>query len=165
MASAAARIQALSGGKPLLNPVRATPVAKRIRRRRVFTVDYDEATGLISCSCGGFLTVADVRAYQAASLAAIERARAAFGHVKMVIASPDAMVQSAEVMKEVGQSMWPMTDPRDRMAVIVASSLAKIQASRTFTDDRIQAFLSESAALTWLMADRQAAAAAQASLA
>lgn len=120
----------------------------------MFTVTYEEQNGLVRCTCSGFLTIEDVRAYHAESLKAIARARSAFGHVKMIVQSVDSQVQSPEVMKEVEATMWPMTDPHDRLAVIVSSSLSKMQFSRTIQSPQVQAFLSDSAALLWVMADR-----------
>ena len=128
---------------------------------KTFCVEYDKRNGIIHCSCSGFLLVGDVDDYHAAVLAAMAEARRDRGFVKMIVISIDSRVQSGEVMERALQLLWPMAHPNDRMALIVDSSLAKLLASRLMDTDQRKAFLSESAALTWLMADQQAAASSQ----
>lgn len=116
----------------------------------MFTVDYDDRIGIIRCRSEGFLTVADVHEYGRISADAVTRCRRKFGKVRMMVHSMESTVQSAEVMAAVADSNWEMTDPGDRMAVVVRTMLAKLQAARTFQSDRTKVFLTEAEALRWI---------------
>lgn len=120
----------------------------------MFSVDYDHESGLITCTCAGFLTIADVQSYEKELREAMPRSRQRFGHLRILVISIDSCVQSAEVMEAVARGRIPMTAPDDRMAVVVSSNLAKFQAARFFTSDKEKAFTSKAEAVAWLMADR-----------
>lgn len=124
----------------------------------MFNVSHDDESGLITCMCQGFLTVADVYHYQIELKNAVPRSRARFGYVRILVLSLDSCIQSTEVMEAVGKARCPMSDPRDRMAVVVSSSLAKMQAARVIASDQERTFLSKSEAMAWLMADQATAA-------
>ena len=99
-------------------------------------VDYDPRTGIVRCSCNGFLVVEDVRDYHAAVIRAISVARRDRGFVKLLVVSIDSRIQSAEVIQEASKLMWPMVHPSDRMAILVSSSLAKMQVTRLLTTEQ-----------------------------
>jgi hypothetical protein len=121
----------------------------------MFTVDYDEAAGVVRCSCQGFLTLEDVQHYEMQVQDAVARCRRKEGDVRMLVLSLDAVVQSVEVAERARAGMSWMTSPHDRLAVVVASSLARLQADRMFESTRQRAFVSEVAAMEWLLADRR----------
>ena len=119
----------------------------------MFTVAYDEMTGLVECGCEGFLTLAEVREYGVRTADAAKRCRARFGHVRMFVQSFDSTIQSAEVMEEANKFNWEMSDPRDRMAISVSTALARMQARRYYQSPQVGIFLSREAAMKWLDAE------------
>ena len=126
----------------------------------MFTVDYEEAAGIVRYTSGGFLSLDEVRSYGLAVQDALARSRRRFGSVRMLVLSVDSVIQSAEVMEAVREDTAWMSDPDDRMAIVISSSLARMQAARTFGTDRQRAFATEAEARTWLGMDRPGAQAA-----
>lgn len=118
----------------------------------MLTAHYDKKTGLIRSHSSGFLEVEEVRRYLADLKSAVSEARRHSGAVRLLIDSTGSVVQSAEVMEEFMRAESLITGANDRMALIVPSSLSRIQASRNFSSDREKAFTSEAEALEWLKA-------------
>lgn len=73
--------------------------------------------------------------------------------MKMLVVT-DGQVQSAEAMKLVGTQRARTASPYDRRAFVLPTSLQKLQVSRIFNSPIEQCFVSEGAAITWLLADR-----------
>lgn len=121
----------------------------------MFDVAYDPLTGLITCTVSGFLTLEDVRVHMHILRTAMDRARRARSHVRILVLAYDLPVQKSEVA-EKGRWIRQQTlalKQGDRMAYVFSSSLTKMQATRTFDLDHTRAFLSEPEARGWLMAD------------
>jgi hypothetical protein len=116
----------------------------------MFTVAYDEKTGLIECGCEGFLALAEIREYGVRAADAAKRCRARFGFVRMFVHSFDSTIQTAEVMEEANKTNWEMSDPRDRMAILVSTALARLQALRYYRSPQVGIFLSREEAIDWL---------------
>ena len=114
------------------------------------TVGYDAAGGLVRTLCAGFLTIEDVRRWGAGLSVAHAEARRADKPVLHLVIALDSPVQSGEVIAEFAKIDIHPAGPRDRMAVVVSSSLARMQAARNFADSREQAFLAEAEAIAWL---------------
>lgn len=124
----------------------------------MFTVEYDERTGIVRCAGSGFMSVETIREVGPRVHAACDRARREHGRMCMLVYSPGAVVQSGEVMEQVGRNGLPIKDARDRMAVVVESSLVKLQATRTLRHEQIRLFATEAEATAWLRSDIAAAA-------
>jgi len=121
----------------------------------MITARYDEESDLVRVRSEGFLTIGDVQRYGMEFRDAIQRARHRTGCGKVLVESSE-VVQSADVV-EAFVKLQPLIDPdADRLAVMVSSSLRKMQVKRGLVSANQQAFLSESAAMTWLFA-REAA--------
>lgn len=126
----------------------------------MITARYDEESDLVRVRSEGFLTTADVQRYGMELRDAIQRARYRTGCGKVLVATSD-VVQSADVM-EAFVKLQPLIDPNsDRLAVMVSSSLSKMQVRRSLVSANQQAFLSESAAMTWLFAGAAASESVQ----
>ena len=118
-----------------------------------FEFRFDEEQGVLHCKANGFFTVEEVRAFGVAMRRHADIARRAHGYCRLLIDSSDGVVQSNEVIEEFPRFPPMIQCPGDKKAVVVSSSLAKVQARRTFHSDREQAFVSMTAATAWLMAD------------
>lgn len=119
----------------------------------MFTFELDQKTGVLRSHLTGFWSLAYACKYVAELLALAPVARSRFRHLKVLIDARDLPVQPAEVSAVmVGLDAKLLREPDDRFACVVASSLLKIQAQRTLTMDAGRVFISETAALTWLLA-------------
>jgi len=83
---------------------------------------------------------------------AAREARNHSGRCLIFVNSIRAAVQSREVIDEILKHPRFISGMCDRMAVYVDSSLKKMQIARLFSSDQEKAFVSLSAALTWLHA-------------
>jgi len=125
----------------------------------MFSVNYDDNSGIISCTSGGFLTVAEVHECANAVHESMGRSRREFGRVAMLVISNNTAVQSADVM-EATKANFRRFGPGDRLAAVVSSQLAKMQAGRTFDAERFRTFASEGEARAWLIAEQPVRSAA-----
>lgn len=125
----------------------------------MLTAEYDSEAGLIRCMSEGFLTIADVEQFAAKSQHVVALSRRQYGYIRVLFRKTDTAVQSTEVVEALARQRWPMADPRDRVALIVTSPLAKLQAARTFRSEHDRAFTSEAEALAWLTLDHPTPAA------
>ena len=121
----------------------------------MFTVDYDETTGILRCVHARFLSVEESEQYRRAVESAARRATCEFGSVAMLaLADGDFQVQKPEVM-EAARKGWESRGPDDRMAVFSSSALLRLQAKRIFSSvDTVEVFASEEDAKAWLIASR-----------
>jgi hypothetical protein len=81
-----------------------------------------------------------------------EAARERFGRFRMLADLRSAGSMPADVAARFPQPGEVLKGERERYAVIVETSLAKVNARRWFDDVRFQPFLSANAAETWLAA-------------
>jgi hypothetical protein len=119
----------------------------------MFAVEYDETLGIVRCRVRKPFSVFSVQSAAEQAKAAINRCRAENGDVKALVVC-DTEVQHGEVMDASVRQRAKMSGQFDRMAFIFPSSVAKAEVSQYFNPDREKAFLSENAAITWLLADR-----------
>lgn len=118
----------------------------------MFTVAYDEAAGIVRCTTMGFYSVAEVLENARRVRDAVARCQREFGSVAMLILASEASVQSKEVMEASQKDQWRV-GPGDRMAIVLTSALARMQAARTFVSDQEKLFQTEAEAVDWLMAE------------
>ena len=119
-----------------------------------FSVEFDQAVGIIRCHIEGFLSDSQVKSIIAATKIAKESCERLHGDMKMLVVT-DGQVQSMEAMKMVGAQRAKIASPYDRRAFVLPTSLQKLQVSRIFNSPIEQWFVSEKAAITWLLADRE----------
>ncbi|MDQ2764693.1 MAG: hypothetical protein M3Y22_14820 [Pseudomonadota bacterium] len=72
--------------------------------------------------------------------------------VKMIVDLRTSSVQSFETTERMKVGAASVTEPGDRMAIIVDSSLAKMQMRRTIGDAQHEFFVSHNAAVQWVLA-------------
>lgn len=127
----------------------------------MFEFSQDDEARIVRVVVGDFWTVEEARDFANHYRENVRIARAQWGVVRMLVDARASPVQATEVAQEyVGLHRTAMTDPRDRVAVIVATSLVKMQTRRVLTEEMSEAtdagnvFVSPEAAETWLCADK-----------
>ena len=115
----------------------------------IYTLDLDEAAGIIRAVVHGFWTLAEADAYIADLSLLVARVRARSPRVKVLIDRRFAPIQSTEVAERLGAAN-SLFQPGDSFAFVVDSYLAKAQLRRLFVLDYSKAFMSLDAAETWL---------------
>lgn len=111
----------------------------------------EEKTGIVRASLEGFWTVDTVDSYWNILEDRIKRSQDAHGRLLMVMDCTRLQVQPNDVvarMEERGVKL--ISNERDRIAVIVDSSLLKMQGKRVLDSSQIQNFGSQSEAEKWL---------------
>jgi hypothetical protein len=119
----------------------------------MLTVDYDDVRGLVRLSDKGFYSPQDEAIAASAARPALAMCRATTGDLKLLVIC-DAQVQKPEVMEAAAKRSMGLHG-RDRAAYVFPTSLAKMQGSRFFNGPNTKCFLSENAAVTWLLAERE----------
>ncbi|MGY2733788.1 hypothetical protein [Sphingomonas sp. UYP23] len=120
----------------------------------MFSVEFDRTAGIIRCRIEGFLLSDQVNSIIQATKLAKETCKHLHGDMKMLVVT-DGQVQSVEAMKTVAVQRADKISIYDRRAFVLPTSLQKLQVSRTFNLPTEQCFISEKAAITWLLADRE----------
>jgi hypothetical protein len=118
----------------------------------MFSFMLDEAAGVLRVATEGSWTVDEARRFRAGLLDRTEAMRRRFDCARILIDASRSPAQSPEVLAQLDMNDELIVDPRDRMAVIVASSLVKMQSKQMLPSSQADAFLSPSAAETWLRA-------------
>ena len=118
-----------------------------------------DPSGVLEVEASGFWTVVEADQYMSELTARLTATRARYGYALVLVDGRQAQVQTAEVMKRMSHIQQVLiSNDRDRAAYIVTSSLAKMQAQRLSTSERLKVFLSPTAARIWLLAYENAAA-------
>ncbi|WP_143011840.1 STAS/SEC14 domain-containing protein [Sphingomonas sp. YR710] len=119
----------------------------------MLTLEYDAELKIIKGVSAGFLTVEDVEDY-AQKLARLTcQARESDGVVRLCLDSRESLIQSQEVMAAFACLPSMISSPSDRVAVVVSSSLAKLQMKRNFNSQHERTFTSVETAVAWLRSD------------
>jgi hypothetical protein len=118
----------------------------------LFSVREDPAAGIAQLQAVGFWTVAEAHQFVSVLTKVIVRLRQAYGSARILSDISGMPVQSDDVARCLGDANARLFEPSDRLAVIVDSYLVRGQWRRQFSRDNSQAFLSPSAAETWLRA-------------
>jgi hypothetical protein len=118
---------------------------------RAFAVRYDAPSGVVRVTREGPLSDGDFVRYRDALAHALHEVRAVTPAARVLVDARGIEAlppNSADRLAEMGR----LFSPDDRIAVIVGSSLLKIEARRIAHSASVQNFVSENAAWTWLMA-------------
>jgi hypothetical protein len=132
-------------------------IAERTGR---FRVSRDLQNGLIKAELQGFWEVGDAAAFGPAVMKATNEVAARHGRISLIVDASDAPVQMSDVIEQSSSWSHALSSPGNRVAVIVSSSLTKLQIARRISEksDDIRFFTSAEAAEHWLRADVTAVA-------
>jgi hypothetical protein len=100
-------------------------------------------------------TVDDVKRFNADVAKAVDVAVARYGKVRLLVDSRMLSIVPPEIAQHFDKPEQMLRKPEDRYALVVGSTLAKLQARRVMgDDDRVRTFLSMDAAEEWLLGDQ-----------
>lgn len=113
----------------------------------------DEASGILFVETSGFWSRATAISFKNELKHRLDASRRDLGYALSLIDGRASVVQSAEVMTILADiEKVAVSGDNDRSALILTSSLLKMQAQRSMVTSRSMAFLSFDAARTWLLA-------------
>lgn len=119
----------------------------------MYSVAYDSANGIIRMVVEGFWDVQTVDDFADEMMPMMALAKARSGRVFILSDARKFPVQSAEVGAAFGRSEATMGQLRDRMAMVVGSTLAKMQGERAVAGSSTAFFSSIEDAEAWLLKD------------
>jgi len=117
----------------------------------MFQIGYDDAKGIVFTKVEGFWTLADVKACATDMRPYLTAAKNAAGPVLVLCDARKFPVQSPEVASAFRQMELEMGAMRDRMAIVVSSTLVKMQGQRSLDASPIEYFSSIEQAEAWLL--------------
>ena len=122
----------------------------------MYSVDYDSQAGIVRMSVEGFWTRQTVEALSIDLLAVLSRVKASGRPVLVLSDAREFPVQSAEVGEAFAVMDAQAAKLRDRLAMVVGSTLGKMQARRAAGSD-IGFFDSMEEAEHWLLTGEECA--------
>lgn len=117
-----------------------------------FAIRYDPESNIIYSKVQGFWSVANAAAYVKAMKREMAERRTQNEIINVLVDRRETPVLSAEVADLLQKANREIYISTDRLAIVVDSSLLKMQLRRLFSHEGSKAFLSIDAALTWLQA-------------
>lgn len=121
-----------------------------------FSLDYEAARGVLALRIASDFRDAHVEALRGGMADALALART-HGPLRLLCDNRAGIAFPTGKHELLWDLVAQNGDPADRIAILVANSLAKVQ-SREKTGDRGMTFASENAAYTWLSVGMSAAA-------
>jgi hypothetical protein len=125
-----------------------------------FNIELDPARKLLFVELSGFYTVADVHRYHAAVHAATARLGGMPSAQRMVCDISGMRIQTQDVVQAFSGVMADPKYKHRKVALVVASTLARMQAQRTTGARDAQFFASREEAEAWLFSSPDATSAA-----
>ncbi|MBB4152290.1 hypothetical protein GGQ80_000166 [Sphingomonas jinjuensis] len=115
------------------------------------TIEEDRPTGVILITVKGFFDLATLRIHFAQCAAIVGCWRAADRPIRVLIDAVDLKPHSPEGQACVQEATSRIYRSGDKVAIVVCSSLVKMQMRRALRQpDILNLFISKSAALVWL---------------
>lgn len=112
----------------------------------------DEQARILRADIKDVLTVAEAEKFKADLTIASADARRRFGRFILIADTLGAPVQPQEVIMALPTPMALVKAPEDRWAVVVSSTLARMQAERLLANPQAKAFLTVAEAEQWALA-------------
>ncbi len=116
------------------------------------TIQFPTNTGVIHVVGKGFWTPSVMTTHFEQLQTSVSAFRQTKRAVKMIVDLRGSLVQSPETIERMKGGAASVTEPGDRMAILVGSSLAKMQMRRTIGDAQHEFFVSPEAAAKWVEA-------------
>lgn len=117
---------------------------------------YDKASGIITLqSADGMNSPDDIRRRQQEVIEVIARAKAEHGFARLLHVASAMPVQSPETTDASSKAMDQdvLDGPKDRFAIVMDSTLARMQFTRIAGAGNRKAFATEAEARAWLASD------------
>jgi len=126
----------------------------------MFTIAYDSKVGIIRVSVEGFWSIQTVDAFFAELIRVFTRIKKSGRPVLALSDARQFPIQTAEVGEAFARRDLEAAKLRDRMAIVVGSTLGKLQ-GRRYTGPNLDFFTSFEEAEQWLWSGFGAGASAQ----
>lgn len=118
-------------------------------------IEFDTGTGQVLSKSSGFWSIPQIRAFFIDWKSAVRQIHARGQRVSALVDLSAGQVQNAEVAAYIASATTGLYSAGDAVAMVVPTSLAKMQMRRVLDPQAHGFFLSHSAAETWLDAKRQ----------
>lgn len=114
---------------------------------------YHIERGIIVLKSSGFVSVEQIRERVTVVRKLVEAAKRERGYAHILDLAHDFPVQSSDVANSFSQEALirdPLDGPNDKYAIVLSSSLARMQIQRTIGSGKRQVFTTEAEARAWL---------------
>lgn len=118
----------------------------------MFVFKVDEQKKLVRLEVSGIMSVSEAEKLNEEILANASAARRQFGSFRLLVDARLFPVQPADTASSFNPPSEVLKGDSDRYAVVVGSSLSKLQADRILGDARTRTFSSLNEAESWLLA-------------
>ncbi|MET0360740.1 MAG: STAS/SEC14 domain-containing protein [Sphingobium sp.] len=115
----------------------------------MYSITHDDSAGRITVILSGFWSEEMMERYQAELMATTQKLRQRHPVLTLLVDASDYPTQSKEVA-ERHRLLAAASPGQDKVAVVVASALTRIQATRARSTDMERTFGSMEEALAWL---------------
>jgi hypothetical protein len=124
----------------------------------MYSFRFNDADGILEVRASGMWNATTVESYRRDLGIEAAAARRRAGKLKLLFNAVGYAVQP-QIVAQSAQQIDRVVLPGDRVAVVIETSLLKLQARRVFAGwDRIELFVAEDAARSWLLSGDAAAA-------
>lgn len=122
-----------------------------VATKPIHTIEDNQRPGVILIKVAGLFDLPTLRHHFAENAVAVQRWRSADRPIRVLIDAVDLKPHSPEGQACVQEATGRIYRPDARVAILVSSSLVKMQMRRALSRGEIlNFFISENAALTWL---------------
>ena len=125
----------------------------------MFNFAFDSDSGTLTVVVIGSWTMAEVERYGREAGLEFTQARKKAGNLRLLIDLEGTQVLSQTVIEPLAKAGMQYSQPDDRVAVLVNSTLMKIQMKRMVGDAPVPVFLVRDQAVAWLASSGDAASA------
>ncbi|MBO9669650.1 MAG: hypothetical protein J7485_03950 [Sphingobium sp.] len=125
----------------------------------MFNFSFDSTAGVLQVRVAGSWTAAEVERYAREARVQFTDARKKAGNLRLLIDLGAAHVLSQELMDPLAKAGMQYSQPDDRVAMVVGSTLLKLQMRRMLGEAPVPIFLSATEAMNWMLSDKDVSAA------
>lgn len=118
----------------------------------MFDFTFEDETGILRVTIFGAWTASEVHRFGHDAEGRFAGARAKVGHLRMLIDCSRGFVCPQELVEPLADAGLQYARHDDRVALVVTSSLMKIQIKRMMGNAPSNMFISDNAARMWLLA-------------
>ncbi|HEX7853458.1 MAG TPA: STAS/SEC14 domain-containing protein [Sphingobium sp.] len=122
----------------------------------MISVSYEEESGIVCTIASGLASVEEFEAYMPRAVELMQRSRARHGRSLHLVDAADNPVQARDTFDHITEVSSPAMEDEDRCAVIVHSTLARMQINRMGDSFVRRFFADREEARTWLLDEAQA---------
>lgn len=122
----------------------------------MFAFDFEEATGIMRITIVGAWTLPEIERYAREAGPQFATARSKAGALRLLLDNTRGALMPPDLVEPMLRAAKSIGRRDDRVAMVVASSLVKVQTRNVFANQAWGLFISEGAARIWLQAHDQA---------